>query len=194
MIAPSISDRGLIMDFTDPRVATDWVPVDDRIMGGSSLSSVLHVDGVTQFAGELIVEGGGFASARYGREFNLPPNVECLSLQARGDGRMGYKLTLQSRAAPNGISYQCALPKLEDDDFVSLRLPLDTFQPTSRGRAAPEAPVLRAADVVGIGLMLSRYEVSGGVKESIPPGRFCMQLRRLASVESELAINGRRWV
>ena len=57
MAAPSVSDRGLILDFTDPRVAADWVPVDDRIMGGSSLSSVLHVDGATQFAGELIVEG-----------------------------------------------------------------------------------------------------------------------------------------
>jgi NADH dehydrogenase [ubiquinone] 1 alpha subcomplex assembly factor 1 len=182
------------MDFTDPRMAADWVPVDDRIMGGSSLSSVLHVDGATQFSGELIVEGGGFASARYSREFNLPPNVECLSLEASGDGRMGYKLTLTSCAAPSGVSYQCALPRLEEGSFTPLRLPLDTFRPTYRGRAAPEAPALRAADVVGIGLMLSRYEVSGGVKESIPPGRFCMQLRRLASAESELAKNGRRWV
>ena len=41
--------------------------------------------------------------------------------------------------------------------------------------------------------MLSRYEVAGGVKESIPAGAFCLTLRRLSTAESELAINGRRW-
>ena len=51
----------------------------------------------------------------------------------------------------------------------------------------------RAEDVCGLGLMLSRYEVAGGVKESIPAGAFCLTLRRLSTAESELAINGRRW-
>ena len=56
------------------------------------------------------------------------------------------------------------------------------------------APPLRAGEVRGLGLMLSRYEVAGGVKESIEAGPFRLRLRRLATAESELAINGRRWV
>ena len=71
---------------------------------------------------------------------------------------------------------------------------------TLRAPTIGEAPrpklesLLRAADVRSVGLMLSRYEVAGGVKESINPGAFRLSLRGLRVAESELAINGRRWV
>ena len=46
-----------------------------------------------------------------------------------------------------------------------------------------------------MGLMLSRYEEGGGAgKQSIAPSDFWLRLRRLEATESELALNGRRWV
>ena len=182
-----------LIDFSASSTAADWVAVDDRIMGGASTSRVVH-DGkdATDFEGNLIVEGGGFASVRYLPALSLPSDADALTLDVRGDGRMGYKLTLQSSAAQEGVSYQYSLPAL--DEYASLRLPLGDFKPTYRGRPAPEAPALRAADVRGVGLMLSRYEVAGGAKASIPPGAFRLSLRSLSIAESQLAINGRRWV
>ena len=189
----------VVVDFTVPTAADLWQPVDDRIMGGSSVSRFMFTpgEGATTFEGNLIVEGGGFASARYAPSIQLPSEVEALALEARGDGRAGYKLTLQSRAAPNGVSYQASLPLATAvtpaGDFERVRLPLAAFRPTFRGQPAPDAPPLRSEDVIGLGLMLSRYEVEGGVKAAIPAGAFCLTLRRLTTAESELAINGRRW-
>ena len=163
-------------------------------MGGSSTSRVTFNDGMTAFEGELIVEGGGFASARLMQPFELSRGVEALALEARGDGRMGYKVTLTSAAAAEGVSYQFALPMLAADEFTSVRMPLAAFRPTFRGRPAPDAPPLRAYQVRGLGLMLSRYEVEGGVKAAIPAGSFRLVLRRLTTAASDLSINGRRWV
>eukprot|EP00962_Isochrysis_galbana_P046692 scaffold18852_cov95-Isochrysis_galbana.AAC.1 len=39
--------------------------------------------------GELVVEGGGFASVRFSPPFRLPPDIDALQLEARGDGRQG---------------------------------------------------------------------------------------------------------
>lgn len=191
--------RTLPLDFTDPSVAADWLAVDDRIMGGATTSSMVYsdADGATRFEGNLIVEGGGFASVRFGPALELNAGVEALAVEARGDGRMGYKVTLTSAAAPMGVSYQCTLPPLRQDAFERVKLPLAQFRPSFRGRAAPEAPALRAADVTGLGLMLSRYAAEGSdvaAKVDIAPGPFALQLRRLEAAESDLAINGRRWV
>ena len=197
MLASSYSSASArtVVDFSAPSTAAAFAAVDDRVMGGASTSRVVHEDGAALFEGNLIVEGGGFASVRYLGEISLSPEAEALSLEARSDGRKGYKLTLSSAAAPQGVSYQLVLPQLDEGaPFERLRLPLADFKPSLRGRPATDAPPLRAADVRGLGLMLSRYESGGGIKEPIAPGAFQLRLRRLAEAESELAINGRRWV
>ena len=181
------------IDFSDPSVAADFAAVDDRIMGGSSQSRVIFADGVTVFEGLLVEQGGGFASVRYGPPLTLDAATDALLLEARGDGRQGYKLTLTSGRAPNGISYQAAIDA-GSGGFAALRLPLASFKPSYRGRPAPEAPALRAADVRSLGLMLSRFDVGGGEKGRCAGGPFRLELRRLGSAESELATNGRRWV
>ena len=189
--------KSLLIDFSAPAAAADWQPVDDRIMGGRSASRVIFAGGATAFEGRLVVEGGGFASARYLKQLSLASDVEALALDACSDGRMGYKLTLQSAAAPDGVSYQYTLPPLESggSGYTSVRMPLREFKPTYRGRPAPEAPPLRAPDVRGAGLMLSRYESGGGTaKASIPAGEFRLTLRALRVAESDLAVNSRRWV
>ena len=49
----------------------------------------------------------------------LPPHTEALYLEARGDGRVGYKLQLQSAAAPDGVAYQYQLPLPLAASFVA---------------------------------------------------------------------------
>ena len=91
------------VDFTDASVAPAWAAVDDRIMGGSSRSRVVHYpakqrseaeeivavlsdegspEGYTAFEGSLVQAGGGFASVRYGRPLSLE-GVTALRLKVR---------------------------------------------------------------------------------------------------------------
>ena len=79
-----------VVDFSAPSTAAAFAAVDDRVMGGASTSRVVHKDGAALFEGNLIVEGGGFASVRYLDEISLSPEAEALSLEARSDGRKGY--------------------------------------------------------------------------------------------------------
>ena len=100
---------------------------------------------------------------------------------------------LRGTMTANGVSYQFTLPQL-GEKREKVRMPLDQFKPSYRGRAVPDAPPLRAAEVRGMGLMLSRYEGGGGEgKQPIAPGDFWLRLRRLEATESELTLNGRRW-
>ena len=91
------------VDFTDASVAPAWAAVDDRIMGGSSRSRVVHYpakqrseaeeivavlsdegspEGYTAFEGSLVQAGGGFASVHYGRPLSLE-GVTALRLKVR---------------------------------------------------------------------------------------------------------------
>eukprot|EP00614_Pseudopedinella_elastica_P026622 CAMPEP_0172642046 /NCGR_PEP_ID=MMETSP1068-20121228/230406_1 /TAXON_ID=35684 /ORGANISM="Pseudopedinella elastica, Strain CCMP716" /LENGTH=273 /DNA_ID=CAMNT_0013455779 /DNA_START=45 /DNA_END=863 /DNA_ORIENTATION=+ len=172
MAAGALASGAWSLDFTNSSMAGDWRAVDDRIMGGSSRSRVAYSDGdgVTNFQGELVVEGGGFASARYDKELVLPSDTKALELEARGDGRLGYKVTLTTSVIPGGVSYQALLPILDSAEFTTVRLPLSSFKPSQQGRPVPGAPALEASNVRLLGLMLSRYEIGGeGVKESIQP-------------------------
>lgn len=188
-------EGSLPLDFADPRVAAGFVAVDDRIMGGASTSRVRRVDGGgVRFEGELVVEGGGFASVRYVPPLRLPRDADALGLEARGDGRSGYKLTLRSAASDASVSYQHPLPPLDGPGFTRLRLPLAGFRASARGRPLPDAPPLVASEVRSLGFMLSRYDAGGGEKAAIPAGRFGLEVRRLSVAESELAVNSRRWV
>ena len=100
-IAAARQDKVLI-DFSDADVVASWQPVDDRIMGGSSTSRCVAVeDGSMPFEGQLVVEGGGFASARYFQPLQLPSDLEAFELEIASDGRM------KSRPAPLAAMQRC---------------------------------------------------------------------------------------
>ena len=172
-----------VLDFADG--ALQWAVVDDRVMGGSSRSRMSVTKGVASFEGELVTAGGGFASVRV-----APPRAQLarglaaasgLLLRSGGsDGRSGYKLTLKTDAAMDGISYQAPLEPAAAlaADGGTVRIPFSMFRATFRGRPVPNAPPLRGEDVQQLGVMLSRYEVSG-TTTNVPAGRFQLRLRSL---------------
>ena len=95
-----------VLDFGDEGLA--WQTVDDRVMGGSSRSRVVMMPGGggAAFEGDLVVNGGGFASVRCaprrgGALGAMLRGAKALVLVCSGDGRRGYKLLLKvSRALP----------------------------------------------------------------------------------------------
>ena len=193
--APREGSRVLV-DFTDAQTAACWQPVDDRIMGGSSLSQMRFQGGAvgespdgkvgaeTRFQGRLITEGGGFASARCNTPLRVSPE-DTLQLTVRGDGRQGYKLTL--RTALSDLSYQCPVDA-PAARFDKIELPLSDFRAVVRGRPVPEAPplaaVLSRSDTVQAGLMLSRYKASGGEESRAEAGEFVLRLQALEATRA----------
>lgn len=141
--------------FARPEAVAAWSAIDDRVMGGVSRSA-LRFDpaGHAVFGGQVSAENnGGFASVR--APVSPPPagDIDAIELAVRGDGHR-YKLNLRTDRGFDGVNYQAAFEP-PAGQWVTLRLPLDPFEPSWRGRAVPSAPPLRGARIEQVGLMIA---------------------------------------
>lgn len=157
--------------FDDPRAASAWESVDDRVMGGVSRSRVRHDPaGHAVFEGILSLErGGGFASVR--APAPLPAEaagVRAWRLEVRGDGRR-YKFTLRTSDRFDAVSWQASFD-VPAGEWRAVRLATDDFVPTIRGRQVAASP-LDPAQVLTLGLMLADRQ----------PGPFALALRRIVA-------------
>lgn len=158
-----------LLSFESAASVAGWSAVDDRVMGGISASRLRHDDSAVAEAGKdagtagfAVFEGvvsldrnGGFASVRLasGLQPLGVPAASAYVLRVLGDGHR-YKLNLRTDAAFDGVNYQAAFTP-PAGGWVSLRLPLEAFEPTFRGRTVPGAPPLDPARVCQVGLMIA---------------------------------------
>ena len=144
----------LLIDFSNPDAVLSWQAIDDRVMGGASLSRLRHdAAGYAVFDGEVSFDnGGGFASVRNTQFAIDSPEAVALVLEVRGDGKR-YKLNLRMDDGFDGINYQAAFQPPAGEWSV-ITLPLAAFEPTFRGRALTDAPALDVSKVQQIGLMI----------------------------------------
>jgi len=132
-----------------------WSAIDDRVMGGVSLSRLRHdAAGHAVFEGQVSLErNGGFASVR-----SLPQNlgltgaVDCV-VEVRGDGNR-FKLNLRTDAAFDGVNYQASFAP-DAGRWSVIRLPLSGFRASFRGRDVPGAPPLDAGRIQQLGFMIA---------------------------------------
>lgn len=141
--------------FDRPEAVAAWSAIDDRVMGGVSRSA-LRFDraGHAVFSGQVSPDNnGGFASVR--ASVSAPPtgDIDAIELVVRGDG-CRYKLNLRTDRGFDGVNYQATFTP-PAGQWVRLRLTIDAFQPSYRGRAVPDAPPLRGARIEQVGLMIA---------------------------------------
>ena len=144
-----------LLEFDHDDDLASWYPVDDVVMGGVSRSAFERAaPGIARFHGEVSLENsGGFASVRTApRDWNAGA-AKAFVLRVRGDGKT-YKFTIRTGDGFDGIQYQQRFTA-PADRWCDVRLPVDEFAPTFRGRRVPFAPALDAAKVRALGLMLS---------------------------------------
>jgi hypothetical protein len=160
---------------TGAEVPSAWSIVNDRVMGGVSSSRVRAAEGGLSFEGEVRLENaGGFASMR--RFAQWPADSAGVRVTARGDGN-GYRLVVYTRdpasGQPRPYSYHAPFaPPVGTVGATELRWPM--FRATFRGRAVPDATPLVAADVIGIGVMITKDGHRSG------QGAFTLQLLEIA--------------
>lgn len=146
---------GTLFLFDRPQSVAAWGAIDDRVMGGVSRSALrFDPDGHAVFSGVVSPDNnGGFASVRAPVP-ELPEGaIDAVQITVRGDGRR-YKLNLRIDGGFDGINYQVAFDS-EAGGWQVLRLPIDAFRASFRGRPVPEAPALRGACIRQLGLMIA---------------------------------------
>ena len=149
------AQRQVVVDFTDPREAQRWRAVDDRVMGGISLSDLEYSgQGSSSFAGELSLErNGGFASVRAALPERSLEGARALLLRVRGDGK-AYKLRLRSAEDPDGVHHEARF-QTEAGVETEYSFALSDFAAVWRGRSVPDAEPLDPAAIRSLGLMIS---------------------------------------
>jgi monofunctional biosynthetic peptidoglycan transglycosylase len=147
------SSEEVLFDFANPTNA-NWQIVNDDVMGGVSTSIFRITNGVAVFRGEVSLEyNGGFASVRtLPARFDLGEASEVV-LRVRGDGRR-YKFTARMDSSLHGPLCQSAFTTTKGK-WQEVRLPLEDFVPTFRGRVLAGEPPLSASELTSIGFLIS---------------------------------------
>jgi len=124
-----------------------WTSVNDGVMGGRSKGSARVDDGRLVFGGELVTDGGGFASVRAPAGKLGLAGAEGVRLRVRGDGR-----TYSFRLQVGEVSYRARFAA--GPEWRDVWLPFREFVPTRRGRVLDRKPV-HPARVESVGLLIA---------------------------------------
>ena len=143
-----------LFEFSGADSAKEWQTVNDGVMGGVSDGRFKIIDAKTmEFFGTLsLANNGGFASVR-----TKPKNLgieqgDTLVAKVRGDGRE-YMLNLYPNRQRVAYSYRAAI-QTKKDQWIEVKIPLDTFEATSFGRIVTNAGAVKPAEINSIGFML----------------------------------------
>ncbi len=153
-----MSEQPIIFDFATPAAIDGWRPIDDRIMGGCSLSRAEFVTGGgLRFRGSVALDnGGGFASIRSPDTAYSLAGRRGLRLRVRGDGQR-YKLGLRTDRFFDGISYQAGFVAA-GKEWLELSLPFSDFVPTHHGHRLTTVPPLDPARIQSFGLFIAERQ------------------------------------
>ncbi len=147
----------VVRNIIDPVSETlgDWYQVNDGVMGGRSSSAMRRSsDGTAVFEGDLSLENnGGFASVRTVLPEAALSGSSRLLLRVRGDGKR-YQVRLRMSTGFDGIAYGAGFDTVADE-WITVEIPLRSFEPSFRGRRPRGAPPLDPTNVRQLGVMLT---------------------------------------
>jgi len=151
----AVPGRIVLLDFDDAADVRLWSPVNDVVMGGVSRSDISQAEpGIARFSGIVSLENsGGFASIRTRPGTWHATGATAFVLRVRGDGKR-YKFTVRTDDGFDGVQYQSRFAPTASE-WQQVRLPMDSFVATFRGRVVPGAPPLDPARARTLGLMIS---------------------------------------
>ena len=158
----------VLLEFEDSKSIRSWRAINDGVMGGRSVGRYRWTENkMLEFYGRLSLENnGGFASIRLPSGDIKLQKGDVLILQLKGDGRT-YNMNLYAQRNLGGFSYRQSF-KTVPNKLIEVRLPVDKFEATWRGRVFPQQK-LTPQDVAGLGFLL------GDKKE----GEFSLQLKSI---------------
>lgn len=138
--------------------AQQWEVVNDGVMGGVSSSQFLITNGIALFTGKVSLENnGGFASVRLRADAMDCAGCDAFVIRVRGDGKT-YKFTARTSRSWNSPQYQMKF-NTRADEWQEIRLPLEQFKASFRGRALPGEPPLTSDRLTSLGFLIADKQV-----------------------------------
>jgi len=144
-----------LADFSSDDANSQWLVVNDNVMGGRSLGDRSFNNGTMTFTGSINTNGGGFSSLR----LPLPPQslavVEWVTVRARSDGRT-YLLTFSDglEGRSRRISFRAPMEFTTPGDWETVTIQLADLYAASFGQPVAAEP-FRADLATRLGIMLS---------------------------------------
>jgi NADH dehydrogenase [ubiquinone] 1 alpha subcomplex assembly factor 1 len=128
----STSSAYVIFDFNKDADVSNWVIVDDIVMGGKSSSAfTLNKSGYGVFEGSVSLENnGGFSSVRHRFQKIMIKNYTKIHLKVKGDGK-DYQFRIKS-SAKDYYSYTAQFST--SGEWQEIEIDLNNMHPTFRGR------------------------------------------------------------
>lgn len=131
---------------------TSWQVVNDGVMGGRSQGYVEIKNGVLQFTGILVTQGGGFTSIRADKSVDLT-GYEGLALRVRGGGRtFEVEVDDGTRRGWRSVSRRASFET--EAEWTEVRIPFSALRTTVFGQAV-SAPGIDLAKVRRMGLYIA---------------------------------------
>jgi hypothetical protein len=141
--------------FDSAGTTADWHAIDDRVMGGESMSWLDYdARGYATFSGVVsLANHGGFASVRCRDVGTAQISAVAYVLRVKGDGKV-YKFSVRTVAGDDGPSYQARFQGAIGD-WTWIELPVTAFTASWRGRSLLDAPPLDSAQVKQMGFLIA---------------------------------------
>lgn len=136
MVLVSSLSSHIIFDFNKNSSISNWIVVDDVVMGGKSNGNFqLNKDGKGVFSGKISLDNnGGFSSVRYGfYKLNIE-KFKSIVLKIKGDGK-NYQFRIKHKSS-NYASYITSFSS--SGEWQEIEIPLISMYPSFRGRKLDE--------------------------------------------------------
>jgi len=165
-----------------------WKEMSDPIMGGSSSATWSPEAGGALWGGELVWEGGGFASTRLDGFSEDLSNFDGLYVVSSGSsGGERFKLSVKSEQLVSEQAYQQAFETTPVEDAEGKQisfLPWEAFVPVQMASVDDGIPELDTSNIVSLGLVLSKLEMEDLPNPTRPQGDFNVKLHSIGAYRS----------
>jgi NADH dehydrogenase [ubiquinone] 1 alpha subcomplex assembly factor 1 len=151
--AGEVRKRAVVHDFESDDAASQWITVNDNVMGGRSKGGFEVKNGKLIFTGSTNTAGGGFSSIRTSLKKLDFKGREGVIIRLRGDGRT-YKFDV--RMGRNSVAHRADFKTEKDtDSWQTVKIPFASLSPTWRGRRLPRLlNKLKKPEIQSLGFMI----------------------------------------
>ena len=125
-------NKAVLYEFTANKSISDWIIVDDGVMGGISKGTIsLNENGDGLYTGDISTENnGGFSSVRLQFDNTKVTDYSAVLLKIKGD-----KKEYQFRIKSTSDQYYSYVNTFKTNgEWQEVRIPFNTFKPYFRGR------------------------------------------------------------
>lgn len=158
MMTHTLSNLSLF-EFRTAQEANTWRIVNDGVMGGISKSQVQwnKQNGTLEFSGNVSLENnGGFASVRTIPQDFKKGIFSTIHLRVKGDGKT-YKFRMRNSNRFDGIAYSQNF-ETKKEEWTEIKLDVEDFAATFRGRVFEDYPKLDTNDLKQIGFLIANKQ------------------------------------